>query len=157
MAGFLTVITVVGLQTFLFKVLMAIVGRGDQLPLGVIDVGNILLNALQATALVIMIFAFPSRIGAMIFAALLYLSFAAPLMFNAIPGNESWFNGALHDLVNSNAACLHSLTYAPIDLDPYFNSIQIQWLPAITFWSNMAIYIWVAVMVLNKREFFYTN
>ncbi len=157
LAGFALVVLVIGSQTIVFKTLLQLIGRGDQLSVGFIDVANIILNSLQITALVAMIFAFPSRIGAMLFAGLLYLSFAAPMMFNAIPDSALWFHGDLHNIVNSISGCLRSFTYAPIDLDPYFNSIQILWLPIITFASNLAIYIWIAVVVLNNREFFYTN
>jgi hypothetical protein len=157
LAGFILVVGVVAVQVIVFIGLLNLIGRGDQLSVGFIDMANIVLNSLQATALVVMIFAFPARIGAMLFAGLLYIALALPLMFNAMPDSAQWFNGNLQNIINFGSGCVRSFTYSPIDLGPYFNSIQILWLPVITFISNVALYLWIAIIVLNNREFFYTN
>ncbi len=157
LAGFLLVISVIGVQTVIFLALLHLIGRGDQMSVTFIDMANIILNALQTVALVVMIFAFPARIGALFFAGLLYLSFAAPIIVKSIPGGVSFLNGSFLDMLNFGAGCLRSFTYSPIDIDPYFNSVQMLWLPVITFLSNIVLYLWLAIVVLNNREFFYTN
>jgi hypothetical protein len=157
LAGSALIIVVITLQILVFMTLLFFIGRGSAISMGLIDVANLVLNAFEASALVVMIFSFPSRIGAMIFAVLIYLSFAAPIMINAVPSDAAWLTSNTKESINFFSGFLRGLVYSPIDLDPYFNSIQILWLPVWTFISNMILYLWIAIIVMNSREFFYTD
>jgi len=156
-AGTVFIVCAVTIQTVVFLSLLLLIGRGSSISISLIDLANLILNAIQASALVVMVFSFPSRIGAIGIAGLAYLAFFAPLMLNSLPNSEFWLNGHFKSLVAISSGFLRSLMFSSVDLDPYFNSIQVFWLPAFAFVSNIAIYLWVAIVVMNKREFFYSN
>ena len=132
-------------------------GRGSQFVFGWTDMANAFLNSFGSVALVVMIYAFPARIGLMILFGLLYFSFAAPFMMNFIPSNTFFHTSGIHHVLSTFSNVIHSFMYSPIDLDAYFNSLRIFWLPAISFFSNITLYLLTAIVVINSREFFYNN
>ncbi len=157
LAGSAVIISVAGLQTLVFITLLYLTGRNDQISFGFIEIGNMVLNSLQAAALVIMIFSFPARVGVMCFVGLLYFAYGVPLMCSAIPNTSLWLDGNFRSIVHAGSDFLAEIIYSPIDLEPYFNSVQVLWLPAVTYVSNILLYLWVAIVVMNNREFFYSN
>ncbi len=157
LAGSILVCMVIALQILYFIILLNMIGRGGQFSMGLTEVANLILNAFGVTALVVMIHAFPAKIGLVLFAALLYLSFAAPLMLDFIPANALSGFVELRNAIKAGCNVMRGFMYSPIDVDVYLNSIKVMWLPAISFVSNTVLYLWIAIVVMNNREFFYTN
>jgi len=157
LAGSLLVCGVIALQLLYFIILLNMIGRGAQFSIGLTEVANLILNAFGAAALVVMIHAFPAKTGVILFAALFYLSFAAPLMLDIIPNYISLGGIDFRDTVKAGCNILRGFMYSPIDVDVYLNSIKVVWLPAISFISNTALYLCIAVIVMDNREFFYSN
>ncbi len=157
LAGSILVCAVIGLQLIYFIILINMIGRGAQFSMGFTDTINLALNAFGTTALVVMIHAFPAKIGVILFAALFYLSFAAPLMVQLIPNTALFFGVDFRNTVKTACNVLRAFMYSPIDMDVYLSSIKMVWLPAVSFVSNTALYLCIAVVIMNKREFFYTN
>ncbi len=157
LAGSMLVFAIICLQIFYFAALLFMMGRGAQFILGWTDMANAFLNSFGTVALVVMIYAFPAKIGLMLFLGLLYFSFAAPFMLDFIPVSAFFHSNGMHNALSSFSNLIRNFMYSPIDLDTYFNSLRISWLPAVSFFSNTALYLLIAIVVINNREFFYTN
>jgi len=156
-AGSILIFALIGLQILYFFFLLYMIGRGAQCSIGLTDIVNLFLNSLGAAGLVVMINAFPAKVGLTIFGALGYCSFIAPMMFGLIPGSTSFLGGEVYKAIEFFCNILRSFIYSPIDVNVYLNSVKIFWLSAFAYVSNIALYLWIAVTVINKREFFYTN
>ena len=157
LAGSLLVFAIVCLQIFYFVLLLFMMGRGSQFIFSWTDLANAFLNSFGASALVVMIYAFPARVGLSIFFALVYLSFAAPFMLDLVPVRALLHSSSMHNILSGFCDLLRGFVYSPIDLDAYFNAMKISWLPILSFLSNIAIYLSIAITVINRREFFYAN
>jgi hypothetical protein len=155
LAGSLLVFTIVCLQMLLLDFSLRTMGYSIQCTL--VDVVNVLLNALGTTALIVLLHAFPPRIGITLFLALVYFSFMTPLLTDTCVGQSSSAAIATQATVNFCCAVLRGFFSFTFDIDPYLNSIKIYWLPALSYISNIVLYLWLAIVVMNKREFFYAN
>jgi hypothetical protein len=156
LAGTALICLVIGLQICVFAFLFHFIGKGS-LGFSMVDLASLILNALGSSALIVMIFAFPARIGAIVFTVLIYLSFIAPIMLKSVPPSDLWFRSSSCDLINMVCSVFRSLIYSPIDVEAHLHSVKILWLPIVGFVSNIILYLWIAVVVMNRREFFYTN
>jgi hypothetical protein len=158
LAGSLAVFMVIICQFVFFNFGLYIRGIASQSPIEFADVANILLNSLGASAFIVMIQSFPPRVGRFVFLSVLYGSFLIPLLISSPSSHNAEHN--LYNFQNTASKAggiVRSFFYPSIDMNSYLDSVHFYWLPIFAFVSNIALYIWIAVWILNRREFFYAN
>jgi hypothetical protein len=118
---------------------------------------DILLNSISISALMILISAFPPKVGLIVFMLLLYLTMLGATLpqMSFLPGHSDGlgFYTAISGVCGFIRTCL-TPTFSTGD---FLNTTSFSWLPLITYVSNVAIYLVSAIYVLSKREFFYAS
>lgn len=125
-----------------------------------IECANILLNCLSAVALVVLVSTVPLRLGVFLLVVIFYVSGLGPLFTtvsmkatsNGQIGVATFTSG-----VGSILLFLQSLTHQSIDLNELMNSVSFSWKTIIVYLSNLTVYLSLAILIMNKREFYYAS
>lgn len=118
---------------------------------------DLLLNALSYSALMVLIRAFPLRLGLAVFIALVYVSLlGAALDFSS--NNLAGDLPVMHYLflaISGSAAVLREFVFPSVSIYESLNSTRFSILPFLNFASNLTLYLFFASALLNRREFSY--
>lgn len=121
------------------------------------SVGDLLLNSLSYSALMVLIRSFPLRLGVAVFVILVYISFIG----SALNFSTNSFAGELPVMhytflaLSSTASFLRAFVFPSLQLYDVVNTTRFSWLPILNFASNLTLYLVFAGMILNRREFSY--
>jgi len=162
-AALLAVVSITSCQILCLAISFYVLGHITHYPLGLTDVANLLLNAMAGTALIVFIQCCPIWLGVNLYmVALLCIMFNPYFITGASPrialtGTEPLWFKILVEIFDKVYPVVQDFLTPFIDIAPFFNSIEVWWLPIFSFLSNFVLYLWLAVLVLNSREFFYAN
>ena len=145
------------LQLAVFQISETIYGRADATVLNSFRLWDVALNSCSITALMVLINAFPPKVGIFIFAGLLYgtvLGGMLPQMNATGPHADSM---AIYNTISSICGFVKTCLTPIISTNEIFNTTRFTWLPALAYVSNISLYLCGATYLLNKREFFYAS
>ena len=158
LAGTVAVFMVILCQFLCFNLGLHLRSIASQSPIELADILNILFNSLGASAFIVMIQSFPPRVGRAVFLTVLYGSFLIPLLISSPSSHNAATNVYnFQNAASQTGGIIRSFFYPSIDMNSYLDSVKFYWLPIFAFVSNIALYLWIAVWILNHREFFYAN
>ncbi len=158
LAGSFAVFAIIICQLLCLSLGLHFIKLTSQLSIEYTDIANILFNSLGATALVIMVQSFPPRVGRVLYLTILYGTVLIPLLFSSpAPDNAVNKDYQFQTAVSTVCTIFRSFLYPAIDMHSYLDSVKFDWLPLLTFVSNITLYLFVAVLVITRREFFYAN
>ncbi len=125
-----------------------------------VECANILLNCFSAVALVVLVSTVPLRLGVFLLVVVFYVSGLGPL-FTTV-SMKATTNGqvgvaAFASALGSVLLFLQSLTHQSIDLNEIMNSVSFSWKTVIVYFSNLTVYLSLAILIMNKREFYYAS
>lgn len=157
LAGSTGVFIIMMLNILTFNVAQTVQGRNTVVELTVWSVSDLILNALSYSALMVVIRSFPMRLGIAIFIVLVYASLIGP----ALSFSMSSYEGAIPAVYMLFQALvfisnfLHHFVFPGIDIFEVLNTTRFSLLPLVTYFSNILMYLLLATVLLNRREFSY--
>lgn len=149
------VIMVINILTFnLFQVAQ---GRSTLVEVSAWSMLDLLLNALSYSALMVVIRSFPMRLGITVFIILVYASLIGPALSFSMSSYESTVPAVywLFQTLVFVSTFLHQFVFPGIDIYEVCNSTRFSLLPLVTYASNILVYLLLATILLNRREFSY--
>lgn len=125
-----------------------------------IECANIILNCLSAVALVVLVSTVPLRLGVFLLIVIFYVSGLGPLFTTVsmkATSNGQMGVATVTSAIGSILLFMQSLTHQSIDLNELLNSVSFSWKTVIEYLSNLTVYLSLAILVMNKREFYYAS
>lgn len=157
LAGSTGVFAIMLLNILTFNLAQSLQGRTTLVPTDSWALLNLALNALSYSALMVVIRSFPMRLGVAVFIILVYTSLIGSALNFSMSSYEATLPIAYYFIqgVSILSTFLQQFIYPSIDLYEIFNSTQFSWLPIVSYVSNVLLYLFLATMLLNRREFSY--
>jgi hypothetical protein len=125
-----------------------------------LELANILLNSASAVALVVLVSTVPMRLGVFLLAILFYTSSLGPIFTSvnvkATAVSQTPTVLVMHGL-GSILTFLQSLVHLTLDLREMCDAVTFSWTPVVCYLSNLAIYLLLAIVIMNRREFYYAS
>jgi hypothetical protein len=141
-----------------FAVAETIQGRPPGDIFSIYTIANVILNAFGATAAIVLLNSFPPKIGIAIFMLVIYGSMLAALLAEKelAKAKDSWA-ALFFTAITQTCAFVRASASPYIDTYSVFTAISFSWTPVLTYISNISLFLLIAVLILNKREFFYAS
>lgn len=115
------------------------------------------LNCLSCVALIVVISCVPMRLGLFLFAVTVYVSMFGPLLTSFGVKSASSATGTTAIATGWLLQLLQTILRPSIDIAEISNAAQVNWMPVISYVSNISIYLLVATWIMSKREFYYAS
>jgi hypothetical protein len=157
LAGSFGVFCIMLLNILTFNCGQMLQSRTTLIELDTWKIADLILNALGYSALMVVIRAFPLRLGLTVFFILVYVSLIGPAFNFSMSSYETVMPLAVgfFQLIVLLSNFLQNFIYPGIDLYDVFNSTRFSILPLVSYLSNVLLYLFFATMLLNRREFSY--
>ncbi|MBX9725282.1 MAG: hypothetical protein K2X81_28015, partial [Candidatus Obscuribacterales bacterium] len=157
LAGSVGVFTIMLINICTFNAAQLLQSRTTLVDFDVWSIANLALNALSYSALMVLIRSFPMRLGITVFVILVYASLIGPALNFSMSSYEATLPIAFYffQFIVTVSNFLHQFVYPGIDIYEIFNSTCFSILPLVTYASNVLLYLFLATVLLNRREFSY--
>lgn len=157
-AATLTVLWFVFLNLFLFWVMRMLRGHFELEIMTGYELANLLVNALSFSAMMIFVRCLPVKVAIWLFAGLFYLS----SFISAGIGHSGSFDTSkdslqiLYHVGDALSIVIQQFVFPFIDIETALTTTRFSYLPFITYISNISIYLFLATLILCRREFSYS-
>lgn len=157
-AAALTVLWFVCLNLVLFWVMRMLRGHFELELMTGYEVANLLVNAFSFSAMMIFVRCLPLKIAIWLFAGLFYLS----TFISAGVGHSGSFNASkdsfeiFYHIGDAISVVIQQFVFPFIDIETALTTTRFSYLPFITYISNISIYLFLATLILCRREFSYS-
>ncbi len=157
LAGSFGVFLIMLMNIFTFNLAQILQSRTSVAPVDGWSLANLALNAFSYSALMVVIRTFPMRLGIAVFVILVYLSLLGPALNFSMSSYEATLPAAFYffQAITFVSNILQQFVYPGIDLYDVFNCTKFSVLPLVNYVSNVLLYLLIATMLLNRREFSY--
>lgn len=157
LAGSTGVFIIMIINILVFNLAQKAQGRSSFVEISIWSMLDLLLNALSYSALMVVIRSFPMRLGIAVFVVLVYASLIGPALSFSMSSYESTVPAVyiLFQTLVFISTFLHHFVFPGIDIYEVFNSSRFTLLPLVTYVSNVLVYLTLASVLLNRREFSY--
>lgn len=157
LAGSAGVFIIMLMDILVFNLAQTLQSRSTLAPTDSWNMANLALNALSYSALMVVIRSFPMRLGVTVFIILVYASLISPALNFSMSNYEATLPVAYYffKAVSFLANFLQQFVYPGIDIYEVFNSTKFSLLPIVVYVSNLLLYLFLATVLLNRREFSY--
>lgn len=119
---------------------------------------SVILNSFGATAVVVLLNSFPPKLGMVFFLLTLYGSIlGGNIAEMALAKSQDNFTAIIFQAILQLCAFVRSCSSPTFDTYATFTAINFSWLPILSYASNLSLFLCLAVLVLNHREFFYAS
>ena len=141
-----------------FHIAELIQGRTETSLFTTFGITNVVLNSFGATAVIVLLNSFPPKIGVIVFMVVIYGSMiGGNLAEMGLARAQSSFATILFTVITQVCAFIRSCASPSIDTYAVFTALNFSWSPILSYLSNISMFLLIAVLILNKREFFYAS
>jgi hypothetical protein len=157
LAGAVGVFCIMSCDIVSFNCAQIVQSRNTLIQADVWTIANLAFNSLGYSALMVVIRSFPMRLGLTVFFILVYISLIGPAFNFSMTSYESMLPLAYYffQTVASVSNLLQQFIYPGIDVYDVFDSARFSVLPFVSYVSNVLLYLLLATILLNRREFSY--
>lgn len=153
---FVSVIVLIGFASF--AVAESLQGRTAGQIFSVYTMANVILNAFGATAAIVLLNSFPPKVGITVFMLIIYGSMLGAVMAEKeLAKAQDSMAAFFFTAITQSCAFVRASASPYIDTYSVFTALDFSWTPLLTYLSNVSLFLLIAVLILNKREFFYAS
>lgn len=158
LAATLTVLWFVFLNLLLFWVMRALRGHFEPELMTAYELANLVVNALSFSAMMIFVRCLPLKIAIWLFASLFYLSsfISAGVGHSGSFDTRKDFFEIFYHIGDALSVVIQQFVFPFIDIETALTTTRFSYLPFITYISNISIYLFLATLILCRREFSYS-
>jgi hypothetical protein len=159
LAGSILVFVIISMEILTFAAVQYAYGHPTANLLDPYTFANLALNSFSLTALVVLIACVPMRLGVWLFFLIYYVAIFGSsvaqisLKQTGNPDGFIVFCQAVLWLMQT----VGNFAFPSIDLYDVLNAQNFSWLPIVGYFTNISLYLLIATVILNKREFFYAT
>ena len=133
-------------------------GRNETTLFTTFGVSNVVLNSFGATAVIVLLNSFPPKIGMIVFMVVIYGSMiGGNLAEMGLAKAQTSFAVVLFTAITQICAFVRSCASPSIDTYAVFTAMNFSWTPILSYLSNITMFLLIAILILNRREFFYAS
>lgn len=159
LAGSILVFVIISTQICTFVAVQGVYGHSQMNLFEPYTFVNLALNSFSLTALVVLIACVPLRLGVWLFLLLYYVAiFGSAVAQISLKQTEKpdAFVVVCQGLLWLMQT-VSNFAFPSIDVYDVLNAQNFSWLPIIAYFTNISLYLLIATIILNKREFFYAT
>lgn len=159
LAGSILVCAIISMQICAFAAVQQIYGHPTANLVDPYTFANFALNSFSLTALVVLIACVPLRLGVWLFVFLYYVAAlgtsVAQISFKPTDHPDGFV--VVCQALLWVMQTIGNFAFPSIDVYDVLNAQNFSWLPIVGYFTNISLYLLIATIILNKREFFYAT